>query len=291
MTKLRVRPFLAGALLLLSQTFGPAAWAWQTIQAGSSGATVYSQSSNSSSVAGKVDAGKKMTASDTPTNGFYRVNAGGGITGWVSQSEVVGAKAAPAAAPRAAARSSSPSYARSSSGGDLSQSTYLGALLGMGFYSGGSKILFGVDGGLKLSPDWGLGLYFTYNSLGSATVGAASSSASMMVIAGELNYFLQDMKGLHLGAKLGLAMASTTTSGTGTALDGSTSSSGAAYGIGAGYDVPLSHEISLGGEANFLILSSSGGSSTSSAGGSTTTTDTSSSTSVFNLIASLKYWF
>jgi hypothetical protein len=169
---------------------------------------------------------------------------------------------------------------------------YLGALVGLGFYSGGTKLGFGVDGGYKLGPTWALGLYVTYTSTGAGDTAAAagvSGSGSSIIIAPEINYWLPgELRGMHLGGKIGLDLASVSITSTSPLIPSqSQSNTSIVFGVAGGYDYPISKDITIGGEANFLIVSSSG--NTSSAGGTTTTTSSGSS-SVFNLLVSAKYW-
>jgi hypothetical protein len=265
------------AMMIVSIGAPEAAHAWLKGKAGPSGATIYRQANAGSQVVGTVDAGRGLALSDRPSNGFYRVNAGKGLTGWVSENDVdLGG-------------GSQDSSSSSSVGRTMKKETYLGPLVGMGFYEGGSKLNFGLTGGMKLGPAWGLGLYFTYASLGGESVGGVTSGGKLIIVAPELNYFFAELPGFHAGAKIGLALASSSTSG-GAALgipDQSTSSAGLAFGAAAAYDAPVSDDWTVGGEANFLVYSQSGSSSTTS--GSTTTT--SSSTTAIHFLLSAKYWF
>jgi hypothetical protein len=278
--------FAAIALISLALA-APEAHAWLKGKAGPNGATIYKAANAGSAVVKTIAAGKGLALSDRPTNGFYRVNAGGGVTGWVSENDVdLGGGAGGGA-------HASSDTGMEHSGGHGSfmrgKDKDLGLLLGMGFYEGGSKLNFGLTGGLKLSPDWGLGLYFTYASTGESNT-TASATGKLIIVAPELNYFFADLPGFHVGAKIGLAMASATTSAI-PALgipEQSVSSSGLAFGAAAAYDAPIADDWTIGGEGNFLIYSSSGSSSSSS--GSTTTT-TSSSTTAIHLLIAAKYWF
>jgi hypothetical protein len=279
---------LAFSLVLIAAA-PSTALAWQTVHAGPNGAKIHSSSSTDSDVVGTVPAGKAITIGDRPTNGLYRANGGKGLTGWAEEGDLdFGAKGKPHPTAGDTANATLNKYGVSNSG----QNIYIGALLGFAFASGGSKFEFGLDGNYKLSPEWGIGLYGTYSSTSQTVPPVAgitaggTASASSIIIAPELNYFLQgELKGLHLGGKIGLNMISSSSS-----IAGSTggSTSNLAFGAGAGYDYPIAQSFTIGGEANFLIISSG---SSSSGSGSTTVTTSGGSTSVFNILAAGKYWF
>jgi hypothetical protein len=268
------------------------AMAWQQVKSGTNGARVYASSSPDAAVSGNVGPGKPLTIADRPTNGFYRCNAGHGLNGWCAEADLDWGKGAP----RASSGGGGGAGGGYSSGGwgrhgALESQIYAGALLGFGFWSAGTKFTFGADGGYKLNSEWGLGLYLNYVSLGSSTVGTITASASTFIVAPELNYFLPgELRGLHLGGKLGLAFSSASLTAPGGVLPAGTasgSSTGLVFGVGAAYDYPIAQSISVGGEANFLILTSSAGSTTTTGG---TTTTSSGSASVFNILATAKYW-
>lgn len=285
--------------VVLALSFVPLqAFAWQQVKAGAAGARVYATPAGDAAVTGTVDGGKPITIGDKPNNGFYRCNAGHGLNGWCAEADL---DLASRSAPKAAA--APPKSWTGGGGGGGSEfghgaresQFYAGPLLGFGFWSAGTKFTFGADAGYRLNQDWGLGLYLTYTSFGSTTVSTITASASTFIVAPELNYFISgELKGLHLGAKLGLGFSSASLSSTTGTLPANTqvpgSATGLVFGVGAAYDYPVSHDITIGGEANFLILTSSSSTSSSGTGGTTTTTS-SGSTSVFNILANAKYWF
>jgi hypothetical protein len=143
---------------------------------------------------------------------------------------------------------------------------YVGALFGVGVAGGGSSFTFGLDLGYKMSPEWGTGIYFTYLNLQSATTVTSTSGtstqivgASLVLLAGELNYFVPQVPEIHFGAKMGMGIASASALGTtATGAGGETvpglSTFAFAGGITGGYDYPVTQQLSLGLEANFFYV-------------------------------------
>jgi hypothetical protein len=150
----------------------------------------------------------------------------------------------------------------------------IGALLGLAFPSGGSDLVFGLDGNYKLDPFWGVGLYATYQ--GESTTGAGfTTESSNVTVMPEVSYFFQDaMSGLRVGGKAGLRFASSeVTPALPPPAISSVDDTAFIFGPHIGYDYPLGGDLSLGAEFNLLF--------------STTASDDASP----NLLGALKYWF
>lgn len=146
----------------------------------------------------------------------------------------------------------------------------LGADAGVGVVSngGGIELQVGAQGGYKLDPNWGAGLILQYNSLGSSlNPGSGNSvSASQTMLAADGDYYFSDvLDGLRAGLRLGFAWGSTNETG-------ASSNTNFTYGALVSYDYPLGASFTLGGEANFMIVS------------------TTNNFNILNLFAALKYW-
>ncbi len=269
--------FTRGLILGVFVLALPAAgWAYQPARVGNEAATVYTAPSQTAAPAGTVPAGTLLNVSDAPRGGFYQCAAGNGVRGWIAEDAIVLShpKKVAAKVQKTAEPSAETSQFKLPKQG---QGLYYGGLMGgLGVESGGSLLALGVDGGVKLAPQFGVGLYATYYGIG--------LGASTIIVAGEGNYFFGDqLKGLYATAKggLGLSLApsvsvtvpSITGTGVATQTVGGGTSVGVVLGGGAGYDYKLTNEISVGGEGNVLLMISSA------------------TGVIFNALADVKYWF
>lgn len=252
----RVAAFVAAATAAVTAV-PQAAFAYQTVKVGPSGATVFANPQSDSPTTGTLRAGQTINIGDQPKGGYYRATAAGGVTGWVQEDALL----LPTGRTHQANHVNASAEPHVGSGGEAEATKFsVGALAGLGFAGGGSGLAFGVDGGYKLSREWGLGVYFEYMSLASASA-TATGGASLMMFAAELNYFLPQLEGLHLGAKLGYGIASASATGSSTVNGVTTpvtvSASSAAIGGAAavGYDYRLMPMLSIGAEANFFVIS------------------------------------
>ena len=151
----------------------------------------------------------------------------------------------------------------------------LGALAGMGFISGslGTRLVLGLNSEYKLAPTYGVGMYFTYNSVAQTD----PATGSVLTIAPEANYHFDGLlTGFRVGAKVGLGILNVNTNST-LLIPGTTSVSQSTtslvFGPHIGYDYPIMTNVSLGAETNFLFYTASGG------------------FNAFNALGNLKYWF
>jgi hypothetical protein len=296
------RALWAGAWTIL--IFPAFAWALETVQVGPSGAIVFSNPQANSSMTGTLRPGQSVRIVETPTAGYYRVAVGRKYVGWVQESALNMPRSSTPEAPTQAAttvKAAAPEPRREP------PKSYLGAFGGLGV-AGGTSFGFGFDGGYKLSQFWGLGMYFEYlrlasasgaantsgsNSNGGSTSAAANASgaAAMILASIELNYYILRVPGLYVGAKAGLGMAAANTTSDPTSTTSSSSSNtgvGAPAGqaapntfsfalgggVAAGYDYPVwQQQLTVGAESNVFFLT-----------GDLATT-------IFNVMGSVKYVF
>jgi hypothetical protein len=151
----------------------------------------------------------------------------------------------------------------------------VGALAGLGFVSGslGTQLVLGLNGEYKLAPAYGVGMYFTYNSVSQTS----PASGNVLTFAPEANYHFDGLlTGFRVGGKVGLAILNQNT-GSAALIPGTTSATQSTTslvtGPHVGYDYPIMSSVSLGGETNFLFYTASGG------------------FNAFNILGNLKYWF
>lgn len=275
---------------VLMVSFSPAAQAYQTVKVGSSGATVFANPKSDSETVGSLSANQVVNIGDQPRDGYYRATAAGGVSGWVPEDALV----LPGGASQAShASAPSSSYSNSKSGGD-ERKFYVGGTVGAGIAGGGASLAFGAEAGYKITSQWGLGLYYEYLGLATASTATGATSttttttsttpsigANVMFFAGEINYYIPPVKGLHVGIKGGVAVASvsatnipTNTTGTTTTTTTAATSSVAIAGAAAlGYDLAVLPLLSIGAEANIFLI-----------GGTVSST-------VINTLAVLKFTF
>jgi hypothetical protein len=265
----------------------PSALAWQSAKVGPNGATLFTQPSSGSASAGLLRAGTPVNLSDRPTRGYYRCSAAGGLTGWISTDDVTGLRSIGASHPSSPTSTSSPS---SSSDSGAERAFSVSGFAGLGIAGGSAGFAFGAEGGYRFSPNLGIGLFFTYQTIASASgssttssgTASGSASASLMSFAGEFNYFFGGpLSGLHLGGKAGFGIFSVSGSGTATTTSGvsvnvssaSVGGFGLLFGGGGGYDYPIGPPgLSVGGDAEFMLSTSGTG-------------------TLIDLLASVKYAF
>ncbi len=160
--------------------------------------------------------------------------------------------------------------------GSGSSLAYGGALLGIGVGNNatGTNLAFGINAGHKILPDIGVGGYLSYVGLGTTTVISpltptlnTSYSSSLVTIAAAGDYFLDDaLPGLYAGLRGGLGLISTSEP----SVSGGTHLT---LGPAIGYNYALGSGLTLGGEFNFLSYT------------------TSPLLHIFNLLATVRYWF
>ncbi|MCC7442816.1 MAG: hypothetical protein IT285_14370 [Bdellovibrionales bacterium] len=122
--------------------------------------------------------------------------------------------------------------------GEAASTGYIGGLIGLAMSDGNSEMTFGGEVGYHLSPEMALGLYFTTYSP------VTDVSVSSLMLFGD--YYLADVKGLHLGAMIGLGMSSLPAPLEGTSELG--------FGARAGYDFDVATGFTVGPEANFILI-------------------------------------
>jgi hypothetical protein len=143
---------------------------------------------------------------------------------------------------------------------------YAGVLLGLNNVSngGGTNLAYGLTGGYKFMPQFGAGLFFTYNSL----TASAGITSGLTIIALEGNYYFpDDLQGLSVGLKLGSGSISSSGGGV------SASSSGLVIGPHIAYDYQVADDVTVGGQAAVLSIG------------------TNPSVTAFEILAQAKYWF
>ena len=153
-----------------------------------------------------------------------------------------------------------------------SAENYLGGLIGVSFVSngGGTNLVYGANAGTKITPFFSLGGYFTYESAyGNNINGFNFSSGNVVVIAAEGNYYLFGDNSTYIGAKLGYGNANISSTG-----PNNLSSGGLAFGPAVGYNYAIGTGFTVGGEANFIVITTSG-----------------SSTNLFDLLGKVTFWF
>lgn len=138
--------------------------------------------------------------------------------------------------------------------------------------SAGTEVLLGVDATYKLKPFLNTGIRVGYESLGSATSGALSISASMVTVLAQANYLFTDLVGgLYAGALIGLGVGSSSETGFPSAT-----STTFAIGPQVGYDYVLGGDFSVGANFNYLVVAGTTGNP---------------SINGANVLGMLKYWF
>lgn len=145
---------------------------------------------------------------------------------------------------------------------------YVGLLLGPAIISDniGTKFAIGADVNIMMTDQIGAGLYVTYNGMGDN----AAASSNLWNILAEGNYFLTEVPGLRVGAKLGVGISSVSPKLAGV---NSTSDTDPVIGFHAGYDYVVANQISVGPEVNFLFVTSNPG------------------VTILNILGAVKYWF
>ena len=253
-------PFAAGICSLVVVASPLLAQAFLAVKVGPSGAVIFVNPQSDSATKGTLRAGQAVNVGEQPRNGYYQVTAGGGITGWVQEEALV--------IPKNAHVVSQPKSTTTPEVSDAPPKVFIGALGGLGIAGGGSSMGFGLDLDYKFDPSWGVGFYFNY--LGVVGPSTTNPNGTVLMFAGEFNYYLPQLPGFWVGVKLGAGIASAGAVG---AAAGTASTSVFGGGGGFGYDYAVLPMLSLGGEANVFQV-----------GGNLTTT-------IVNLLGAFKYGF
>ena len=145
------------------------------------------------------------------------------------------------------------------------------AVGGIGVFNngGGTNLDLGAGADYFVMPQISLGVDFNYSPV---STGFAGASASAMLFTGNVKYnFADDLKGLYIGVRAGLALDTFSVTG-----GPSQSNSQFAFGGVAGYDYTVMPNFSIGPELDYVYITAPSG---GSAGGD------------FEALANLKYWF
>ena len=153
---------------------------------------------------------------------------------------------------------------------------YLGPEVGFAILNAGAGVHpnFGISFGGRLTPPVLLGVFYSYIPYGSvSSTNGTSVSGSEKFYGGQLAWdFTPMITGMTLGARAGFSSVSTQsyTTANGAFDDSST---GLAWGPLISYERPISPDFTLGGEALVMLPSESA------------------APNVFELLATLKWWF
>jgi hypothetical protein len=126
----------------------------------------------------------------------------------------------------------------------------VGAFAGFGFVgnNNGTKLNIGLDAAHRMTEDFGVGAYFSYISLGSATDPFGNTTSSNLVLlAAEANYYFHGpADGLHLGIKLGPQFTSYSYN------NNSSNHTDLGYGAHLAYDYNINGNFTFGPEISVL---------------------------------------
>lgn len=146
------------------------------------------------------------------------------------------------------------------------EDSYFGAMLGPSFLNQGlgTRFAVGAHGGTKVTPEFSLGGYFTFEKLGTLShtggvqggTSSASTSANQYVIALEPRYYPNSDNGLWFGLKLGIGIttAHITLNQTGTAFVVGDAVTDVATGPAVGYMYTADTNIGFGIQLNDTIV-------------------------------------
>lgn len=133
----------------------------------------------------------------------------------------------------------------------------------------GTNLVLDAQGNYRLNANWGVGVYFDYDSLGSVLAPGTNTSygnSYIHLLARGDYYFGGDYAGLRAGIDLGPSFYSTN-------LPGGSNSTNFTYGAHAGYDFVINSSLSFGPEASLFFSSQTNG------------------PTIFNVLANLKLYF
>lgn len=153
----------------------------------------------------------------------------------------------------------------------------VGGLLGVALPTAdeaSAQLMFGANASYRLVENIRGGVFVqTSGSTSGNDALEISSRATFFGVEGDFNLANFAVSGAYVGAKLGLVRVSTTSKANGVEQPGSDAQVHMTFGPKLGYDFPLSQNLTIGGEANWMFITADN------------------LTSYLNVLGALKFWF